>query len=99
MGTVTNLRQTDCFKEEKEEEEQKRARASRSNFDWFWSEYPKKKAKLEALKAWKETESVRPEVESLIAALDVQKQSQEWSNPTYIPYPSTWLRQGRWDDE
>ena len=102
MGTVSKLKQQlDCFSEEKREEQEKIARARRSNFDWFWSEYPKKRAKLEALKAWKETEELRPDVELLIAILSVQKQSMEWvrNGGEYIPYPATYLRQGRWDDE
>ena len=101
MGTVTNLKQVDCFSEEKQQEEEKTARARRSDFDWFWSEYPKKKAKLEALKAWKETEELRPEVELLIALLDKQKDSDQWTRNggDFIPYPATWLRQGRWEDE
>ena len=101
MGTVSKLKQLDCFKEEKDQELEKRARAQRSDFDWFWSEYPKKKAKLEALKAWKETEAVRPDVEAIIAAVDLQAQSAEWRRDggAYIPHPATWLRGGRWDDE
>lgn len=72
-----------------------------SDFELFWECYPKKKAKLEALKAWKQTESVRPEIEKILSALDLQCRSEEWTNHSgqFIPHPATWLRGGRWDDE
>lgn len=98
MGTVSKLKQLDCFKEEKDKEVEKLSRANRSEFDWFWEEYPEKKAKLEALKAWKQMADFRPEIEEIIAAINRQKNSRQWIDG-FIPYPATWLRQGRWDDE
>ena len=37
----------------------------------------------------------------LIAAIERQKQSQQWikDDGQYIPNPATWLNQGRWEDE
>jgi hypothetical protein len=72
-----------------------------SDFELFWECYPKKKAKLDAQKAWRQTESLRPEIEKILAALDLQSQSEEWTNQggMFIPYPASWLRDGRWDDE
>jgi len=72
-----------------------------SDFDLFWECYPKKKAKLDALKAWKQTENVRPPIEQILAALDTQSQSADWTRDggQYVPHPATWLRGGRWDDE
>lgn len=71
------------------------------DFDWFWSEYPKKKAKLDALRAWRQTESVRPDIEQVIAAINEQCKQNDWirDGGQYIPMPATWLRGGRWDDE
>jgi len=68
------------------------------DFLWFWEEYPNKKAKLDALKAWKQTADVRPETEELIAAIAKQKNSDEWMRG-FAPYPAKWLRQGCWDNE
>lgn len=69
-----------------------------SDFDWFWSEYPRKKAKLDAQRAWQQTRTLRPDMEILIAAIHAQ-----FSGPAidlqYVPYPATWLRAGQWDDE
>lgn len=77
------------------------ANSKLSDFDLFWECYPKKKAKLDAQKAWKQTAEIRPPIEQLIAAIDTQAESADWTRDggQYIPYPATWLRQGRWDDE
>ena len=44
---------------------------------------------------------VKAPVSVLIAAVNTQKQSQQWlrNNGQYIPNPATWLNQGRWEDE
>lgn len=71
-----------------------------SDFEEFWKRYPKKVAKAAAEKAWKK---VRPDPELLkriLTALDTQKRSTQWlkDDGQYIPYPTTWLNQGRWND-
>lgn len=77
------------------------ANAALSDFELFWECYPKKKAKLDALKAWKQTENVRPEIEKILAALNEQCESSDWvrDGGQYIPYPASWLRGGHWDNE
>lgn len=67
-------------------------------FDVFWKAYPKKVGKGAAKKAFSK---VKVPVESLVSAIERQKCSLQWSrdNGQYIPNPSTWLNQGRWDDE
>ena len=75
--------------------------AKLSDFDLFWEIYPKRKAKLDALKAWGQTAKIRPSIEELLAAIRQQEQSPEWQKDggAYVPHPATWLRQGRWMDE
>ena len=70
-------------------------------FDQFWKAYPRKNAKLDAMKAWKQTKKVRPALPIVLAAIVHQKASREWlkQDGTFIPYPATWLRAGQWDDE
>lgn len=65
-------------------------------FDQFWAIYPKKIAKGDARKAWKQTEKIRPELTQIIKA--IQEAKKQWDNPQFIPYPATWLRAERWDD-
>ena len=66
-------------------------------FERFWSVYPKKVGKQAALSAYKK---VKVPVDTLIAAVEAQKRSKQWTrdNGQYIPNPATWLNQGRWED-
>lgn len=69
-----------------------------TQFERFWKAYPKKVGKDAARKAFKR---VTVPVETLIAAVERQKTWSQWQrdNGQYIPNPSTWLNQARWEDE
>lgn len=70
-------------------------------FAGFWKFYPRcaHKSKQAAIKAW---DQLRPSDE-LIAdigkALKRQMATDQWQREIGIPYPSTYLRQRRWEDE
>ena len=72
-----------------------------NDFDTFWKAYPKKVAKGDARKAWGQTERIRPDIATLLDAIQAQMASDQWrkNEGQFIPYPATWLRQERWDDE
>jgi len=85
--------------EDKEEDKDKSVRTrDADDFDAFWAVYPRKVGKGDAKKAFAK---VKAPVSVLIAAVNTQKQSQQWlrNNGQYIPNPATWLNQGRWEDE
>jgi hypothetical protein len=67
----------------------------------FWSAYPKKMGKQEALKAWVKINPKNGLVEKMLSALEVQRKWPDWNKAggQYIPRPSTWLNQKRWEDE
>lgn len=69
-------------------------------FDRFWQEYPKKKSKGDAYKAWCQTKDKRPPIAQIIKTLIVLKASEDWRKEggQFIPYPATWLRDWGWDD-
>lgn len=70
-----------------------------STFNTFWNEYPKKVAKAAAYKSWAK---VDPKLyDTIMAALTTQKASEDWTkeNGKFIPHPTTWLNQQRWEDE
>ena len=73
------------------------------DFEKFWQAYPKKTAKQTALKAWSAQAKAKamPELESLLAALERQKQFDQWTkdNGKYVPHASTWLNGQRWLDD
>ena len=72
-----------------------------ADFDWFWAEYPRKKSKGDAFRAWQQTASIRPHTEELIAAIERNLSTGAWqeNEPHFIPYPATWLRAWGWADE
>lgn len=76
----------------------KGAKRSDAEFEIFWNAYPTKVGKQPARKAF---DKVKVPVETLVAAIERQKCSSQWSKDggQYIPNPATWLNQGRWTDE
>ena len=69
-------------------------------FDMFWSAYPRKIGKEKARTSFKSAMK-KTTLEAMLAAIEAQKQSDQWQRDggQYIPHPSTWLNQGRWEDE
>lgn len=87
--------------EEKKEETTLRKSAGKStHFDEFWKSYPRKKNKVDAAKAWKQSkgDSIFNEILDglgrAVASADWQK-----DDGRFIPYPASWLRAGGWMDE
>jgi hypothetical protein len=74
-----------------------------SMFQEFWKFYPKKVDKGKCLTIWEricnKKPSERPTWETIVQALEAQKKSERWSDPKFIPHPSTWLNQKRWLDD
>ena len=70
-------------------------------FDRFWKAYPRKVGKGAALKVWEKLNPSEELTQRMIDAVQRQRQSQQWTrdNGQYIPHPTTWLNQGRWEDE
>jgi len=70
-------------------------------FDMFWKIYPLKVGKVAARKAWSKIKPDTKLFEKIMCAVETAKISQQWKrdNGKYIPHPTTWLNQGRWDDE
>jgi hypothetical protein len=72
-----------------------------SDFDKFWIAYPKKIGKGAALKAWNKIHPTNGTFEKIIKSLLWQRKSEQWTSDKgqYIPNPSTYLNQSRWEDE
>lgn len=70
------------------------------DFDLFWDAYPRKVGKGAARRSWLSSNGNRPAMSTLLSALEQQKRSEQWTKDSgqYIPHPSTWLNQERWDD-
>lgn len=67
----------------------------------FWKEYPKKVGKGDAFKKWKKAKLTNTDKNDITNALNWQKKSDRWrdSNGRFIPNPSTYISQRRWEDE
>lgn len=67
----------------------------------FWKEYPKKVGKGEAYKRWKTLRLSSADKSDILNALKWQKRSELWkkSGGQFIPNPSTYISQRRWEDE
>jgi len=70
-------------------------------FETFWKEYPVKKAKSVAIKSWNKLKIDNDLFLIIMTAVKNHKKSIQWvkDNGQFIPMPSTWLNQRRWEDE
>lgn len=70
-------------------------------FDLFWEKYPKKVGKGEALRSWSKLRPSRELAERIIASVIAHFVDSQWvrDGGRFIPNPSTFLNQGRYDDE
>ena len=70
------------------------------DFRAWYALYPRKRAPGDAWRAWKATKD-RPELPAMLAALAWQRACPDWTKEAgkWIPYPATYLRGRRWEDE
>ena len=70
-------------------------------FAGFWNYYPKSahKSKQAAIKAWDQLKPGDELIDEIAKALRRQMATDQWQRGIGIPYPSTYLRQRRWEDE
>lgn len=71
-----------------------------SGFLTFWTVYPKKVGKDAAARAFSKAMARIDDAEPLAVILaGVERALPGWDEPRFIPHPSTWLNEGRWEDE
>ena len=64
----------------------------------FWDHYPRKEAKKGALKSWRRAiKDATPE--TIIEGAKRYAAARDGQDPKFHAMPTTWLNQGRWDDE
>ena len=82
-------------------EDQVKRKSSNGTFGLFWVAYPRKIGKGEAEKCWNKINPTLELVNTILLAIELQRKSDQWvkDNGQYIPNPSTWLNQRRWQDE
>lgn len=69
-------------------------------FEKFWKAYPNKTGKGDAFKKWQKLKCDKI-VDEIIQSLENHKRSFKWKKEggAFIPNPSTWINQRRWEDE
>ena len=72
-----------------------------TQFNEFYSKYPRKVKKQDVKKWFKKNKPSSELFSTMMSSLEQFRGSKEWlkDNGQYIPYPSTWLNQKRWEDE
>jgi hypothetical protein len=71
-----------------------------AHFEKFWTVFPRRKGKGEALAAFKRAvarKGVDPE--AILAGAERYANDPNLPEPAFIPHPATWLNQSRWDDD
>lgn len=103
----SNVNGADKNREDKKREEDTISRKRDNSviypgFDDFWSVYPRKVAKQNAVKAWGKTGANDSQSLTDTIIADVKRRVEsEWKGKDvqYIPHPATYLNQRRWEDE
>lgn len=75
-------------------------------FNAFWSAYPRRKAKIDAQRAWEQM-GCDAIADRIMAALSIAKASFDWKKAdpktgepnAFIPHPATWIRRQGWLDD
>lgn len=69
-----------------------------TDFEAWWTLYPRKVAKAEAAKAWKRARALAT-WDQLTTGLRAATEAWRGRDPEYIPYPAKWLNGRCWDDD
>jgi len=70
-----------------------------NDFAEFWSLFPRRVSKRAAQKAWDKEMKAGTDPAQILAGLRRQIPHFATKDEQFIPHPSTWLNQGRFEDE
>ena len=70
-------------------------------FEAFWTSYPRKDGRQEAIAAWDKLKPNRETIAAMARGLKAAKESVKWTkdNGQYIEYASTWINNFRWENQ
>ena len=98
---LARSQETEAERETEVETDPARKRAAVTDFDRFWSAYPKRKSKGQAEKVWARLRPDTSTVGAILASVEAGKRHPDWikDDGRYIPHPATWLNAKGWLDE
>lgn len=75
------------------------AAAYSDEFEAFWTAYPRKEGKGKAWESWQKLKNLIPD--DVCERVQRAARCDQWQKDggQFIPHPTTWLNQRRWDDE
>ncbi len=87
--------------QEQEQETPIPQKGASNGFDQFWDAYPRKVSKKDAIKAWGQLDPDTALQEKILNSIAKQKYCAQWlrDNGEAIPYPASFIRGERWEDE
>jgi len=90
---------TSALPREEKRREEVNPSAQPPGFAEFWKTYPRKEGKAAAEKAWSKAKGV--DLSTILQAIERARATEQWlkDGGQFIPHPSTWLTQRRWEDE
>jgi len=90
---------TSALPREEKRREEVNPSAQPPGFAEFWKTYPRKVGKAAAEKAWSKAKGV--DLSTILQAIERARATEQWlkDGGQFIPHPSTWLAQRRWEDE
>ena len=71
----------------------------KENFEKFYSLYPRKVGKANVEKWFTKNKPSEELMKIILNSLEEHKKLKQWQDKQYIPHPTTWLNQKRWEDD
>lgn len=89
---------TQRWEQQRRENTKRRDKALYDEFDAWWAEYPRKRDKGHAMKAYKAARR-KASAEELLSGLRAHLPEFQARPPDRVPYPATWLNGECWNDQ
>jgi hypothetical protein len=101
VARVSNVIELEQQGEHHDDRAVPRATTLAASFARFWDEYPRRRNKGDAWKAWRALKPGEHLAGVILQAVQRAKTSVQWRKDAgqFIPYPATWLRARGWEDE
>lgn len=70
-------------------------------FETFWNAYPRKEVKAKAAEAFAKIQPNQEVLDQILSDVQARARSESWTKDSgkFIPHPTTYLNQRRWEDE